>query len=188
MSTLDFYDSDPEGYADRTSAADMSLSMDRFLRHLSKGARILDLGSGSCRDTVTFRNMGFDVIPADASEGMRRVARERLGIDVIPAEFSSLDLRGFDAVWANASLLHVPSEDLPDVLSRVRRALNDGGILYCSFKHGDFEGERDGRHYTDMTPERLTALLEDCGFSLLDVWISEGSGFTWTSAVSRALP
>lgn len=186
MGTLDFYDSDPERYVDRTFGADMSESMGRFVRHLREGSRILDLGSGSCRDTLAFRDMGFDAVPADASEGMRRVARERLGVDVLPVEFSSMDLEGFDAVWANASLLHVPSAELPDVFSRVRSALSDGGVFYCSFKHGGFEGERDGRHYTDMVPDVLEGLLRDSGFVPIELWVSEGSGFTWTNAVSKA--
>ena len=30
-------------------------------------------------------------------------------------------------------------------------ALKPDGILYTSFKYGDFQGERNGRFFTDMT-------------------------------------
>ena len=43
-------------------------------------------------------------------------------------------------------------------MAKIERALKDNGILYVSFKYGTFEGERNGRYFTDMTMERL----EDC--------------------------
>ena len=186
MGTLEFYDADPEGYFDRTFSRNVSVSVGRFVPLLPEGARILDLGCGSCRDTVRFRDMGFDVVPADGSEGMRRVAKERLGIDVIPVIFDELPWTDeFDGVWACSSLLHVPSADLPHVLSLVRRALRSGGIFFCSFKRGDFEGERDGRRYTDMTSDGLRDILTSSGFAVSDIWEEVGSdGTPWVNAIS----
>ena len=183
--TLEYYDSDPEGFFDRTFGSDMSDSRARFLAHLEPGARILDLGCGSCRDTLAFRGAGYDAVPADASEGMRRLARERLGLEVLPLSFGDLAFDGeFDGVWACASLLHVPSAELPGVLGRVRASLKPGGAFFCCFKEGEFEGVRDGRFYTDMTVEALAALLEGCGFQVAEAWASEGARDSWANAVS----
>lgn len=69
----------------------------------------------------------------------------------------------------------------------IRRALKDGGVFFCSFKTGDYEGERDGRRYTDMTPGRLTSLLSSSGFSVIDVWQDEDHrGTVWTNTISNA--
>ncbi len=186
--TLDFYDSDPEGYFDRTFGADKSAIRERFARHLEEGAEVLDLGCGSGRDSLAFREMGFRVTSVDGSEGMCRVARERAGLEVRHLLFSELDYIGrFDGVWACASLLHVRSEEILGILSLVRRSLKSGGVFYCCFKQGGFEGVRDGRWYTDMTEASLSGLLESAGFEPLDVWTSEGSGFRWTNSVSRRI-
>ena len=186
MGTLEFYDADPEGYFDRTFHRNVSSSVERFVSHLPAGARILDLGCGSGRDTLRFWDMGFDVLPADGSEGMRRVAKERLGIDIVPMRFDELPwIDEFDGVWSCSSLLHVPSADLPHVFSLVRRALRDGGMFFCSFKRGDFEGERDGRRYTDMTSDSLRRLLTSSGFAASDIWEEVGSdGTAWVNSIS----
>lgn len=184
--TLDFYDSDPEGYSEKTYGADMSYIRDRFTRHLPPGASILDLGCGSGRDSQAFRMEGFDVTPVDGSEGMCRIAEKNTGMKVRRLLFSELDYEDrFDGVWACASLLHARSGDLPDIMGAVRRSLKAGGIFFCCFKHGDFEGIRDGRHYTDMTVGSLGSLLASSGFEPLDIWMSESGGFTWVNCVSR---
>lgn len=182
----DFYDTDPEGYFDATFGGDMSDARGRFASRLKPGSRILDLGCGSCRDTVAFREMGFDVLPADASEGMRRVVRERLGIEVMSLRFEELESDAeFDGVWACASLLHVPSAELPDILARIHAALRPGGVFFCCFKSGAFEGIRDGRFYRDLTSEALEKVLADAGFAIEESWTSEGVGCTWSNAISR---
>lgn len=184
--TLDFYDSDPEGYSEKTYGADMSPIRDRFTKHLSSGASILDLGCGSGRDSQAFSTEGFDVTSVDGSEGMCRVAERNTGLKVRRLLFSELDYEdSFDGVWACASLLHACSRDLPDIMGAVHRSLKAEGIFFCCFKHGDFEGIRDGRHYTDMTVDSLRSLLISSGFEPLDMWMSENGGFTWVNSVSR---
>ncbi len=186
MGTLEFYDADPEGYFDSTFFRDVSATAGRFASHLPKGARVLDLGCGSCRDTMLLRRMGFEVVPADGSEGLRRVVKERLGIDVVPVRFDDIPwVDEFDGVWACASLLHVPSAELPGVFSSIHRTLRSGGSFFCSFKLGDFEGIRDGRRYTDMASGRLEDILTSAGFSVSDVWEDVGSdGTPWVNAIS----
>lgn len=45
----------------------------------------------------------------------------------------------FDGIWAAASLVHVPSYELEGILNKFKKALMSEGILYTSFKYGDFE-------------------------------------------------
>ena len=127
--TISFYDSDPEGYAESTFHRDVSSSRKVFASGLRPGARILDLGCGSGRDTIAFRGEGFQVVPVDGSEGMCRAAETAIGEQVRLLSFEDLDYEDeFDGVWACASLLHLGYTELRDVLVLIRRALRDDGI------------------------------------------------------------
>lgn len=186
--TLEFYDSDPEAYSRKTFDADMSGLRAHFTCRLSPGSRILDLGCGSGRDSLAFMRMGYDVVPADGSEGMCRVAESNIGIPVRRMLFSEMDYADeFDGVWACASLLHACSADLPSIFAAVHRALRRDGVFFCCFKYGDFEGVRDGRHYTDMTESSLGNLLESSGFRTEEIWTSDNGGFHWVNAVSTRI-
>ena len=188
--TLEFYETNAEAYAAESLTHDVLDIRGRFIARLPKGARILDLGCGSGRDSFAFSRLGFETVPVDGSENMCREAERYTGLPVRHVRFSELDYREeFDGVWACASLLHVPSAELPHVLNMVRQALRIGGIFFCCFKEGTFEGERDGRYYTDMTSVRLKETLENCGFSVIDQWENTAfeTGTRWVNAVSRRL-
>lgn len=186
--TIWFYDSDPEGYSEATFGNDVSGIRDRFLTHLPEGARILDLGCGSGRDTLAFRNLGYDVVAVDGSEGMCRVAERNTGMPVRRLMFSDLDYENeFDGVWACASLLHLPMDELKDVMVKVRMALKPGGVLYVSFKEGEFSGMRDGRFYTDLTEDGLRRLADETVFELLDLMKNiDSRGTVWVNAILKS--
>ena len=188
MDSTSFYDSDPEGYSGKTVTEDVSGLRERFTSLLPEGASILDLGCGSGRDSLEFHRMGYRVTSVDGSEGMCRIARENTGLEVRHLLFADLDyIDAFDGVWACSTLLHVPSEDLPHILSLVHRSLRSGGVFYLSFKDGDFEGERDGRYYTDMTIGTIPGLALSGGFDVVDVWNSKepDRDILWTNAILR---
>ena len=186
--TRGFYDGDPEGYSEATRWNDVTALTGRFTSYLSHGARILDLGCGSGRDTLAFRHLGFDVVPVDGSEGMCRIASEFTGSEVRRLDFLDLDyVDEFDGVWACASLLHLRPEEIPEVMGLVRRALRSKGVFFLSFKEGNFRGYRDGRWYTDMTLEGLKELAEETGFEVLDIWESvDRRGVRWVSGILRS--
>lgn len=190
MGTLDYYDSDPEGYSDSTFGNDMSGIRRVFAGYLDRGDRILDLGCGSGRDTLAFRAAGFDVVPVDGSEGMCRVAERNIGTPVRRLLFRDLDYSGeFDGVWACASLLHLGDDELVSVMGLIRRALRDGGVLYASFKLGDFAGFRDGRYYRDMTPDSVRGLAGRTGFQVERVWLNrDGRGTEWVNSIMLREP
>ena len=183
-----FYDRDPEGYSGKTFTADVSDLRDRFTSLLPGGASVLDLGCGSGRDSLAFHEMGFRVTSIDGSEGMCRIARENTGLDVRHLLFRDLDyIDRFDGVWACSTLLHVPSHELPAVLSLVHRSLHADGVFYMSFKDGVFEGERDGRYYTDMSVDDIPSIASSNGFDVIDVWnsVEPDRDILWTNALLR---
>ena len=162
--TLDYYNKNAEKYYQRTISADMSAQYKFFLKYLATGARILDLGCGSGRDTKYFRDNGYNVTAIDGSEEMCRKAEAYTGIPVRNMDFLDLNDREIYAgIWASASLLHIVKKDLPRMFAKLRKALTKEGVLYVSFKEGNFEGLRDGRYYTDLTEGELFNLVNTVG-------------------------
>lgn len=156
--TLDFYAGEASRYV-ASGKHTTSRWLNDFMRKLPAGARVLDLGCGGGRDAEAMIANGFDVHPADGCAAMAAAAEARLGRTVRVMRFEELsDDAAFDAVWANASLLHVPRDALADVLALVLRALRPGGLHFASFKAGEAPG-RDalGRYFN--YPSR-DALLE----------------------------
>ena len=153
-STLDYYNQNANQFATGTMNAEMIGVQDSFVKYLPSKSRILDFGCGSGRDTKYFLNKGFLVDATDGSAELCRIASELTGISVRQMLFSELDtIDVYDGIWACSSILHCSKEELADVFHKMIRAVKDGGVIYTSFKYGEFEGERRGRYFTDFTEE-----------------------------------
>jgi SAM-dependent methyltransferase len=140
--TLDFYAAQASTYVDRPTTLHPALSA--FLDRLPGGARILELGCGGGRDAAHMIARGFDVDATDGVPAMAAEAKAYLGRAVRVLRFDELDAdQAYDAVVANASLLHVPTDALGGIVARVARALKPGGWHYASYKTGGDAG-RDG--------------------------------------------
>jgi SAM-dependent methyltransferase len=153
--TIEFYRSNAQAYAAREIAPHQRLT--RFLALLPQRASILELGCGAGADSAQMLAAGFDVHPTDGSPELAREASRRLGQPVATLLFHELDaIEVFDAVWANACLLHVPRPELGNVLTLIWRALKPGGYFYASFKAGEQDG-RDSlnRYYNYPSPDWL---------------------------------
>ena len=141
---------------------------------LKKGSYILDFGCGSGRDTKYFLNQGYQVTATDGSVELCKLASEYTGIAVKHMMFQELDEEEvYDGIWACSSILHLPFTELKEVFHRIRTALKKDGILYTSFKYGDYEGERNGRYFTDMTEDKLSDFLKGIvGLELEEQWVT----------------
>ncbi|MEO1814537.1 MAG: class I SAM-dependent methyltransferase [Acetobacterium sp.] len=172
--TLQYYNETAQTFVQGTIDADLRKLHRRFLKLLPIQAHILDLGCGSGRDSKAFLDAGYQVTAIDGSVGCCHLAGEYIGQPVLCQTFEELDFdAAFDGIWACASLLHVPYAELTDILRKVARALRPGGYLYASFKYGDFEGERNGRYFTDLDEERLAALIEPVvGLAMVETFVT----------------
>ena len=160
--TLSYYDANARVFVGSTIDVEFSAMQKRFTSLLAPGAAILDFGCGSGRDTKAFLDAGFDVTATDGSPELCAIASEYAGIPVRNELFQDLaDVDAYDGIWACSSILHLPKDQLADVFARMVRALHPHGIVYTSFKHGDFEGIRNGRHFTDFTEPTLRNFLAD---------------------------
>jgi SAM-dependent methyltransferase len=173
----------------RTTLADYARSVDDFwlgtrdhdvsqnveaLLQAIEGAppfSILDFGCGPGRDLKTFAERGHEAIGLEGVPEFATMAREYSGCAVWQQDFLQLDLppARFDGVFANASLFHVPSQELPRVLRELRASLKPRGVLFASNPRGnDQEGYSRGRWCAFYSLATWRHYMSDAGFSEVD--------------------
>ena len=174
METLEYYDENADSFIENTRNVDFSKTQNMFMELIPNNGMILDFGCGSGRDTKCFLDHGFKVEAIDGSKELCRLASEYTGITVKHMYFQDLNESDrYDGIWACASILHVSKNELGDVLRKMAAALKSGGVIYTSFKYGDFEGERNGRFFTDLTEESFNELLSAVsGITIEKIWIT----------------
>lgn len=172
--TLNFYNTNANSFVSSTLSVDFSQTQDKFLHLLPPTASILDFGCGSGRDTKYFLDAGMQVDATDGAEELCRLASEYTGIPVRQMLFEDLDAKEqYDGIWACSSILHLPKDVLKDVLKKMIVALKENGIIYTSFKYGTFEGERNGRFFTDFTEETFREFVSDVDeIKIEESWIT----------------
>lgn len=155
--TIPFYNENGQDFFDRSVSIDLTHLYDTLAKYIPADARILDAGCGSGRDSKAFLEKGYDVSAFDGSEEMVKLASDYTGLKVRHLTFDKMDYETeFDAVWANASLLHLPRKQLPEVFENITKALKKNGMFYASFKIGKDEAvAEDGRHFTNFIEARM---------------------------------
>lgn len=171
--TLNYYNQNADSFIEGTVSVNFKEVQDKFLQ-LLLGKKILDFGCGSGRDTIYFLKSGFDVTATDGSEELCKYASEYTGIQVKQMLFQDLDeVDYYDGIWACSSILHLSKNELRIVMNKMSRALKSGGIIYTSFKYGNFEGERNGRFFTDFTIDEFTDFVKDVKeMAIEEYWIT----------------
>lgn len=178
-STLDYYNSKAKDFVSGTVDIVFTEIQDIFLECVPVGGKILDFGCGSGRDTKYFLSKGYNVDAIDGSEKLCKIASEYTGVQVKQMLFEELDVvEEYDGIWACASILHVEKKQLTDIMKKIAIATKTDGVVYASFKYGEFEGVRNGRFFTYLTEESLGKLLE----AVPELVIEK----LWTSADVRA--
>ena len=171
--TLDHYERQAASFWAGTRGHDVRQNIDALLTRIEGPPpfMILDFGCGPGRDLRTLSALGHVAIGLDGAESFARMSREYSGCDVWRQDFLHLDLpaQRFDGVFANASLFHVPTRELPRVLAELRAALKSRGVLFASNPHGhNEEGWNRGRYGAYHDPAAWSSYVTDAGFELLD--------------------
>ena len=198
--TVEAYDASAAAYRDGapTMTPAMRAAVDDFVAALPAGARVLEIGSGPGHDALVLEEAGLRVRRTDVTPTFVRMLR-RAGHDADVLDPLTDDLddpanpgERYDAVWADACLLHVSRDNLPVVLSRLAAATRIDGLLYASLKEGDGEGwsvhghVRARRHFTYWRSEGLRALLDEAGWTVDEVGRQQGeSGDIWLEVWAR---
>jgi len=110
---------------------------DTFISLLKPGSSVLDAGCGPGIKSKYLSDNSLRVTGIDFSEKLIEIARR----EVPKAEFMVMgmkDVRGlaceFDAIFMQASLLHIPKREALSVLSGLVSKLKPGGYLYVAVK------------------------------------------------------
>lgn len=174
VDSIEYYNKNAVQFITNTVEVEFKETQNRFLKLLPEGGSILDYGGGSGRDTKYFLENHYYVDAIDGSQELCKLASEYTGITVQHKFFQQLEEEEiYDGVWACASILHVSYKELAGILFKIAKALKSKGIAYISFKYGTFEGEKNGRYFTDMTEKKMRQLLNETGlFSIEQEWIT----------------
>jgi SAM-dependent methyltransferase len=171
--TLAHYGERADDYWRGTRDHDVGRNIAELLRHI-EGAppfRLLDLGCGPGRDLKALRDLGHAPVGLEGLPRFAEMARRHSGCDVLEQDFLRLALppADFDGIFANASLFHVPTQELPRVLAELRAALRPRGVLFWSNPHGaNEEGWSRGRYGSFLDWESWKQLMTAAGFEELN--------------------
>lgn len=187
-----YYESNAERYAAETFFADMSEQYQRFLPLLKKGAKILDVGSGSGRDACYIQKHGYQVTALEPSKNLCREIRK-----VFSGEIECSDIQNYqpaeryDGIWAYASLIHLQEEEILCFFEKIELLLKANGIIYISGKNGIPTGKaEDGRYFLEFSEylvEKILIVNEQ--LKLEQLWytgdVSGRRGFRWLNVIFR---
>jgi SAM-dependent methyltransferase len=167
--TLEHYNRTAEAFREGTRDHDVSQNIAALMRGIRGAApfTILDLGCGPGRDLAAFTALGHVAIGIEGAVRLAEMARAATGCEVWEQDFLALDLPAakFDGIFANASLFHVPRQELPRVLRELHGALKDEGVLFSSNPRGaNEEGWNRGRYGAYHDLETWRGFIEAAGF------------------------
>lgn len=169
--TISHYENNAAEFWAGTKNHDVSQNIEAFLVALPKGKplNILDFGCGPGRDLLHFKSLGHNPTGLDGSPAFCKMATDYSGCPTLHQTFTTMTLPfgHFDGVFANASMFHVPSSQLLEVLLKLHDCLRPNGILFASNPRGNAEGWQGQRygHYLEL--EGTQIFLEQAGFELL---------------------
>jgi len=170
--TLEHYNQRAGDFFQGTRDHDVSQNIAALLEHIEGEApcAILDFGCGPGRDLKTFSDLGHNAVGLDGAAQFVEMARAYSACEVWQQDFLQLDLplNRFDGVFANASLFHVASQELPRVLAELHATLKPGGVLFASNPRGrNEEGWNRGRYGAYYDLDTWRGLVSGAGFAEL---------------------
>lgn len=173
--TIAHYDGSAESFEAATRNHDVSQNYAALLGAIEAAPplTILDVGCGPGRDLAWFKAQGHVAVGVEGSLRFVEMARAATGCEVLHQSFLALSLEEgrFDGIFANASLFHVPTQELPRVLTALHAALRPRGVLFTSNPRGherDSEGFKGNRYGAYHTLETWRRYVSAAGFTELD--------------------
>jgi len=123
----------------------------------------------------------------DGSEAMVAAATKEAGQQILQLKFQDMDYRNsFDGVWACASLLHVPYDEVPDIFLKIHAALKPNGIFHASYKYGNQHMNQDGRDFYNMDEVTIKPYLSK-NFKIIEIWDRPANSLKVPSPVNKWL-
>jgi len=157
---------------ENTLKVDLQPIYERFELHLKPGAKVLDVGFGSGRDSLHFDAKGFEVVSIDFAQEVYKRGKILLNTEVLNVDVKDIRYKNeFEGIWASAIFFHFTETEIKEVLLKCSEALKDKGVIYISFKYGTEEVYRHGRFFNDYDESKFLHLMEDVPqFECTEIW------------------
>lgn len=167
-----YYNTHASDMIENTLKVDLQPIYDKFEQLIKPGAKILDVGFGSGRDSLHFASKGYSVVSIDFASEVYSRGKILLNNEVLLVDVREMRYKNeFDAIWASAVFFHFTMDEIKDVLHRCYDALKTGGIVYLSFKYGEQELLRHGRYFNDFNEKKFETLMNNVDyFDMTQMW------------------
>jgi SAM-dependent methyltransferase len=166
-----FYEKNHQQYFDSTSTIDPSDFLTPFGNMLKPGSTIFDIGCGSGRDLLWFKEQGFSPTGFEHSPSLARLAWKYSNCPVIEGDFHSYNfsIHKFDALCFVGSLVHIPENKFSHIFELICNALKPGGLLFITMKEGrGLSHSNDGRVFTLWSKKNLEIIFNETGLQVLE--------------------
>ena len=203
--TLAVYDKMAQVHLDNSTAHDaaqperarkkqenLSANIREAFSSLPKGAKILEIGSGSGINAKALESLGYDVTASDVAPAFI-AACEKLGLKTI--KFNALKDEfpmGLSGILCWRVFVHFTREDIAKALTRIYAALPTGGRFMfnvidrethdCDGEMIDYAGEYfmgAERYYAYYTKEEILDLISKTDFKIVKDWYETGGHNNW---------
>lgn len=167
---------------------------EKFFDLVTPNGLVLDAGCGTGRDTAVFAQHNYQVIGLDLTLAMLAKGKaNEVDTTLVQADLEAMPLRrGFDGIWASASLLHIPAEKIPFILTEFYNLLNQNGVFYCTVQKGHGARWRRisyqkhaKRFFKYWQAESWNSMLEQAGFEIVHEWTDATRTKDWLVRICR---
>lgn len=167
--TLDYYNNHAQEYNETRAHVSPELQAQRmsFINDLKPKSKILEIGAGHGRDALFFKEQGFRIVATEPSTELSKIAEAKINEPVLNLTAQEIQFKEeFDGIWAMASLIHVPANELPQVFIRLRDALKKDGVIHASFLRGVGKDDvaetlEDGRYFNRVSEKTLRKIISE---------------------------
>ncbi len=191
--SIEMYNKYAKVYIEYTKNKLLQFELNDFIAQLPKGAKVLDVGCGSCRDIEYFKEEGLEVTGIDNSDEMITEAKKE-GYEIKKMDVRKLTFKKdtFDGIWCMATLADIPKEDNKKVIEQFYKVLKEKGIIFIATKQGQGERieqkeryENAPRFYAYYTQQELEELLKTNRFMILKSTTIKDNKNSWVEALAQ---
>jgi len=176
MNSIEYYNKYAGEFFNRTVDNFFATHYEKVIGYLEPNSSVLDAGCGSGRDSLYFKEKGFDVDSFDASIKMVEYSSKLTGLNTKHMTFQELDeVCKYDLVWAAASLLHLDKMCMLESLKKLFRAVKFGGIMFISLKYGTESYYDDfGRYFVEYDEGKLENVISSLSdYEIADIYLND---------------
>ena len=174
LASVEAYSNDPLGYCEKFKRHKLELP-ERFNSLLATNSDVLDIGCGPGRDLDFFASCGHGVVGIELNSSFYDMCSSKHTVvnGDIRELTSFFSPQTFDGIWAQASFVHLSTDEVEAVIVDCFTLLRPGGLFYASVpSSGDtgWRDETDGRRwYTVWPDDSISTPMQHAGFTVFDI-------------------